>query len=67
MKYSINIKKIRMSGKKPALTFTFFCFTIRYARIGTVVTAEEVITAEDEIHQIAANKNIRIVEIVWLN
>ena len=67
MKYPINIKKIRIRGKKPAVIFTFFCFTIRYAEIGNVLTAEKVISAEDEMHKRADNKNIGIIEIVWLN
>lgn len=67
MKYPINIKTIRIRGKKPAVTFTFFCFTIRYAKTGTTVNANKVINAEQEIHEGAENTNISIVEIIWLN
>lgn len=67
MKYPINIKKIRIRGNKPAVIFTFFCFTIRYADIGNVLSAEKIINAKDEIHKKAEKKNIQIIEIVWLN
>jgi hypothetical protein len=67
MKYPINIKAIIMNGNKPAVTFTFFCFTIRYAKTGTTVNADKVINAEEEMHERAENKNISIVEIIWLN
>jgi hypothetical protein len=67
MKYPINIKKIRIQGKKPAMIFTFFCFTIRYADIGNNITAEKVINAKDELHRKAEKNAIPIIEIVWLN
>jgi hypothetical protein len=56
-----------MSRKKLAMIFTFFCFTIRYVEIGTTVNAEKIINADDKTHEKAANKNIEIEEIVWLN